>query len=435
MSHASEQVLVLGLGRSGSAAVALLLRDGARVSAYDRDPTRGESLPEGVERLGGPEPPPFDAYDRVVVSPGFPVAPDPRVIPEVDLAAAALRVPLLAVTGTNGKSTTVVLIGEMLRCSGVNVALGGNLGTPLSELVDVPCERVVAELSSFQLEHARALRPDVAVLLNLAPDHLDRHGSLEAYAAAKRRLADGLSPEGTLVANLDDCWARGVAEQSRSRVLGFSERRRLAEGAFLDGKDLVVVLGGQERLRVACESLSEAACAPLGNALAAAAAALVCGAEPQGVREALAAFEALPHRARLVAVRRGVRWIDDSKATNPEAAARRLASQSSPVVWIAGGLNKGLDFAPLRAAMGGVRAAILIGGAAGELAAALAGTTEIVIRDTLDAAVPEAARRARAGDVALLAPACSSFDQFVSFEERGARFAALVRALPEGPPC
>jgi UDP-N-acetylmuramoylalanine--D-glutamate ligase len=432
MSWSGRRVLVLGLGRSGAAAAGLLARRGARVTAYDADASRAPQLDAAIEIVHGERPPPFERFERVVASPGFRLAPDPRILPEVELAAGEIRAPLVAVTGTNGKSTTTVLIGEMLRRAGQRVEVGGNLGTALSELVEAPADRFVVELSSFQLEHAQALHADVAVLLNLAPDHLDRHGSLAAYAAAKARLAEMQGPEAALVANLDDAWARRVAAGSKARVVTFSERERTRTGAFIDGKDLVVASEGRETLRLGGDALSTASRTPIANALAAASAAQACGAPPDAIAAALEQFEGLPHRSSPVCTRRGVRYVDDSKATNPAAAAASLRAQGAPTVWLAGGRNKGLDFAPLREAARGVRVGIFYGEAAAELQSALASALPARCAATLDEAVQIAAHSARAGEVVLLSPACSSFDQFESFEARGAHFAELARALPDG---
>ncbi len=437
MNYTGQRVLVLGLGRSGAAAARALAALGARVVGYDRDPARGGDLAPAVERVGGAAPPDFDGFGRVIQSPGFPARAHPKLWPEVDLAADLLRAPIAGVTGSNGKSTTTTLLGEMLAESGQRVAVGGNLGTALCEFVGRDVDRVVAELSSFQLEHARRLHADVAVLLNLAPDHFDRHGSLEAYGAAKARLAELQRPGDALVANLDDAWARRVAGRSPARVSYFSERERPKRGACVEGADVVVAREGGEWLRVPRAELSWACRTPLANALAAAAAAAECGADPAAVRRVLARFEGLPHRARVVCERGGVRWIDDSKATNPAAAARSLGAQECPVIWIAGGRNKGLDFAELLPSLARVRVALLVGEAAPELAAALGGAFETRSVGTLERAVAEAAQLARRGDAVLLAPACTSLDQFQNFEERGRRFAELVRALPDAgdTPC
>jgi UDP-N-acetylmuramoylalanine--D-glutamate ligase len=429
MSYAGQRALVLGLGRSGEAAARLLLRLGAHVTGYDRDPDRGADLPAAVERASGARPPDPAPFDLVVASPGFPLPPGWSAIPEVDLAAGELRAELVGVTGTNGKSTVTELIGSMLRCSGRRVAAGGNLGTPLCALVDEPAGWVVAELSSFQLERATRLRPRVAVLLNLAPDHLDRHANLEAYGAAKARLADLQTRDDTLVVNLDDPWAREV--RARGRRIGFTLEEPLRSGGCLEGKDLVVREAGRERLRLSLDALGPGVRPHPSNALAAALAALAAGASAAGVREALETFEPLPHRGELVCCAGGVRWLDDSKATNPAAAAASLRAQSAPVVWLLGGRNKGLAFDPLRAAAQRVRVAICYGEAGAEIAAALGDSVAVERAADLEGAVRLAAGCALPGDVVLLAPACASFDAFESFEARGERFAALARALVE----
>lgn len=434
MNYSGRRVLVLGLGRSGRAALELLLSQGARVSAYDRDSSALTDLPLEVGRIEGDELPALETYEIVVASPGFALQARENIVPEVDLAAQLLEAPIVAVTGTNGKSTTSVMIGDMLRASGFDTAVGGNLGTPLCELVGRRLDWVVAEVSSFQLEHARQLRARVAILLNLAPDHLDRHGTLEAYAAAKARLAELQSPEDVLVANLDDTWASRVAASAPATTFGFSQQRSLASGAFLAGSELVVAREGQIQLRVEHSALSRAARTPVANALAASAAAFVAGARDEAIAAVLTSFEGLPHRANEICVRGGVRYVNDSKATNPSAAAATAAAQRSPTVWICGGRNKGLSFAPLVPEARRARAVIAYGESAQAIASALAGTTEVIESCRLESALREAARRAVPGDVVLLAPACSSHDQFHSFEERGERFAELARALPDAAP-
>jgi UDP-N-acetylmuramoylalanine--D-glutamate ligase len=429
MTATKEPILVLGLGRSGLAAAQLLIRLGATVVGYDRDPARGDEIEGLTARLSGEALPDFDGFARVIQSPGVPVPSDHRVIPEVELAAEHLEAPLIGVTGTNGKSTTVVLIDEMLRASGLRVATGGNLGTALCALVDVPADRVVAELSSFQLEHARSLRTAVAVLLNLAPDHLDRHGTVEAYGAAKARLAMLSAPDGVLVYNADDPWARGAAARAPARAVPFSSQQRLQSGASVDGDALVLVENERTRVRVELRTLSPAARLPVDNALAASAAAFAAGASPEAIAAALSRFEGLPHRIACVAVRSGVRYVNDSKATNPTAAARSVESCEGPVVWIAGGRNKGLDLAPLAEAAKRVRLAVVYGEAAGRLESVLEGTAPVVRARMFDEAFAAAVAQARSGETVLLAPGCASHDQFRSFEERGDRFAELAQAV------
>jgi UDP-N-acetylmuramoylalanine--D-glutamate ligase len=444
MRYEGKHVLVLGMARSGRAAVELLLGHGARVCAYDRTPEALEGLPATVERICSPTLPDFARFDRVVQSPGVRVEPSAVLVPEVDLAAEFLDAPLVGITGSNGKSTTTVLVGQMLAKSGFDTGVGGNLGTALCALVGRGHARIVAELSSFQLEHARAFHAGVAVLLNLAPDHLDRHGTLERYGAAKARLAELQTNKDALVVNRDDAWARAVAERAPARVFAFSTEERLASGAYLDGKDLVLAPEGRIVLRVPQDSLSDASRRPVANALAAALAAHLAGATPEAIRATLAEFEGLPHRVRDVCVRAQVRYVDDSKATNPAAAIASLLAQSAPIVWLAGGRNKGLAFGELAdaARRARVRQLIVYGESAAELERALESACSVERVVTLAQAVARAAACARAGDVVLLAPACASFDQFTSFEERGRRFAELACALPDseahavgGPGC
>ncbi|MCE2392394.1 MAG: UDP-N-acetylmuramoyl-L-alanine--D-glutamate ligase [Proteobacteria bacterium] len=432
MKLEGRSVLVIGMGRSGNAALELLRGAGARSSAYDRDPSRLAGLPDDVERHSGDAPPALDAFDLAIASPGVSLPPDERIVPEVDLAAEHLRSTLIGVTGTNGKSTTTALIAACLRESGLDAQTGGNFGTPLCALVESAPEYVVAELSSFQLERARRLRPRVGVLLNLAPDHLDRHGSLKAYAAAKARLADLQRPGDTLVFNADDPWARDVRARDGVRRLGFSERSPQADGAFVESGGLVLARAGRPLLSVPLARLSRAARSPLSNALAAAAAAHAAGAALEAISGALCRFEGLPHRGAEVCTRGGVRYVDASKATNPAAAAVSLSAEPGPLIWLAGGRNKGLDFGGLSAAARGVRLAVLFGESGPALAESLAGScpTERVAR--LADAVVRAAEIALPGETVLLAPACASFDEFRSFEERGARFAELARSLSDG---
>jgi len=438
MNYEGRHVLVLGAARSGRAAVDLLLRAGARVAIYDRNPDALAGLAAGVEALSGAKAPGYDGFDAVIVSPGIHTYSHGKAIPEVDLAAQFLDAKLVGVTGSNGKSTTTTLVGEMLEASGFATGVGGNIGTPLCSLVGQGKAWLVAELSSFQLEHARELHADVAVLLNLAPDHLDRHGTYERYGEAKARLALLQRDDAWLVANRDDEWASSVAAVSAPGHLAeFSTQARVSTGAFLERETLVLVRDGDRRARIPLAELSTAAKRPVANALAAAAAADAAGASESAIRSVLARFEGLPHRVRDVCVRNGVRYVDDSKATNPAAAAASLLAQSAPVIWLAGGRNKGLAFDELArvARTARVRAAVLYGESAGELERALEGAVPVERAKDLPEAVARAAALAQPGDVVLLAPACASFDQFKSFEDRGQRFAELARALPEGAAC
>ncbi len=427
---AGRKVLVLGAASSGRAAGALLQRMGAHVYVYDRNPEALRELPFPAETLVAERIPSFDGFAWIVQSPGVPAPAHAQLLPEVDLAATFLRAPLIGITGSNGKSTTTVLIAEMLRASGLRIALGGNLGTPLCALVGEPADRVVAELSSFQLEHARRVHARVAVLLNLAPNHFDRHRDLAEYAAAKERLAALQDESGTLVVNLDDAWSRRVGERARTAVLGASLEGRTGAAAALRKDDIEVTLDGLPWLRLPLAALSVPCRRYPLNALAATLAAASAGATQGAVEQTLRGFAGLPHRAQRVAVVRDVTYVNDSKATSPAAALGSLAAESAPVVWLLGGVNKGIDLAVLAPAARRARSVIAFGKAGDEIAAALRASADVVRVPHLADAVREAASRAQAGDVVLLAPACASFDEFKNYEERGERFAALVRSLP-----
>jgi len=434
-----QRVLVLGLGLSGRSAAAFCAERGAVVVAADEgdvDLSRGAALPASVRvSLAAPFPDPAD-FDLVVPSPGVPPARyrerSRRVWGDVELCARALSVPIVAVTGTNGKSTTVKLVAAMLQAAGLRASAAGNVGTPALSLVGAPLDVAVLEVSSFQLETTDAFRPQVAVVLNLAPDHLDRHADLQAYAAAKARLLENQEADDTAVLNLGDPVVRGFAQQTAARVLGFDRLGPLERGAWLDAGAVCLRTGDAPALRLPLDGVDPAL--HRENLLASLCAAVAAGAEPGKAWRALAAFECLPHRSQWVAQRAGVEFVDDSKATNPAAALASLGRFGSDagLVWIGGGRAKGLDLAPLAdAAADAVRAAVLLGEAAPELERALAGRVPVRRAENIEVATLEAAALARPGDVVLLAPGCSSLDQFASFEVRGERFQACVRALPE----
>jgi UDP-N-acetylmuramoylalanine--D-glutamate ligase len=432
-----QRVLVLGAGISGRSAAAFCARLGAHVVLADEGAeTPPAGLPAGVEaRAGQPFPDPAD-FDLVVPSPGVPPARyrarARRVWGDIELAARALAVPIAAVTGTNGKSTTVRLLEAMLRAAGLRARAAGNVGDAALGLVGEPLDVAVLEVSSFQLETVESFRPRVAVLLNLTPDHLDRHGDLAGYLAAKARIFESQTREDVAILNADPA-LDALARTLRARVLRFAARGGVARGACWDGDAVLLRLEGAP-LRIPLEGLPRPTGPLRENLLAALLAAHALGAEPTKALGALASFQTLPHRTEWVAERAGVRFVNDSKATNPGAAVAALALETRPIVWIAGGKDKGLDFGELREApLAGVRVALLIGAAAKRIAEALRGKVAVEEAGTLEAAVPRAAALARPGDVVLLSPACASFDQFRNFEHRGERFRELVRALPAEP--
>jgi UDP-N-acetylmuramoylalanine--D-glutamate ligase len=432
---AHKRVLVLGLGISGRSAAAFCAARGARVVAADEragDLAGADALPADVTVQAGAAFPDPAGFDLVVPSPGVPPeryrARARRAWGDIELCFRALSVPIVAVTGTNGKSTTVHLVAAMLRAAGLRARVGGNVGVPALDLVGAPIDVAVLEVSSFQLEAVDAFRPRVAVVLNVTPDHLDRHGSFEAYAAAKARLLARQEASDTAVLNLDDPVARGMANGSRAAVRGFTRKGPLERGAWLDAGAVALRTGRAPAVRLALDGVS--ASLHRENLMAALCAAVAAGAEPARAWAALAGFESLPHRCQLAARRGGVDFVDDSKATNPEAALASLRGIGRKVVWIAGGRAKGLDLRKLAdAACAHARAAVVLGEAAPVLERALDGRIPVRRADTIEEATRLAADLAVDGDAVLLAPGCSSLDQFRSFEERGDRFQAAARAL------
>ncbi len=434
----APHALVVGLGASGVAAARLLVRHGYRVTVNDRLPAaalagRLAELPPGILRtLGGHPLQLLTGTALVVVSPGVPWdlpllvearARTIQVIAEVELAFRHLPgVPLVGITGSNGKTTVTALTGEILRAAGQRVGVGGNIGHPASaHALEGRLDALVWELSSFQLEGCDTLSPRVGALLNLSADHLDRHPGMAAYLTAKARLFARQGREDWAVLNADDPALADLAVPSSVVRFSLSDRRAaayLADGVlFLDGAPLLAraelpLLGDHN----------------VANALAAALAGSRLGAPPEAIAAALRSFRGLPHRHQVVAEAAGVRFIDDSKGTNIGATAAGLAGYAPGTVHlILGGLGKGQDFRELRPAVEGrVARAYLIGAAASEIGAALAGVVPVEQCATLDEAVRRAAAIARSGDVVLLSPACASFDQFRDYKQRGDDFARLA---------
>jgi len=430
---ADKRVLVLGLGISGRSAARFCADHGARVVAADERLADITARTPGVEFVLGRDFPDAADFDLVVPSPGIPPecyrATARRVWGDVELAWRALRIPVVAVTGTNGKSTVTRMIEAALFASGFRTRAAGNVGEPALDLVGDALDVAVLEVSSFQLETTESFRPAVAVVLNVTPDHLDRHGSFEAYREAKARI---LANQGTgdvaLIAS-DDPEARGLAGRARGRVVPFSAVGPAPGGAWLDGDQAVLDIEAGEPIRVPLET-SLPGRHNRENALAALAAAHAVGAEPKRAAAGISAFAGLPHRMESVGCVAGVSYVNDSKATNPSAAMCALDAAGAPIVWIAGGRGKGLDFTALAGvAREKVRAAVLVGEAAEDLGHALGGTIATHAATTLEQAVQRAARLAQPGDVVLLAPACASQDQFRDYEERGECFRAAVHAL------
>lgn len=452
---AAGHVLVVGLGETGLSCIRHLAGIRGRMIAVDsreRPPHRAavESEFPGVEiRCGRFDASLFGAAAEIVVSPGVSVrepalrAAAARGVPiagDVELFARAADAPVVAVTGSNGKSTVASLLAEMARCAGMRVGAGGNLGPPALSLLGRNRELYVLELSSFQLETTDSLRPAAATVLNVTPDHMDRYESLDDYVAAKRRVLGGADT--VVVENLDDPLAANLG--GRRRTIGFSMREHPRARWYVAGAgDAARIMrrpgagpeGGAGTGGAAAVVPVDAVPLPglhnVANALAAFALGDAIGLDAGAMAAALEAYSGLPHRCETVAVRRGVRWINDSKGTNVGATVAALEGLGArgPLVLIAGGLGKGADFSPLLApAKRHVRCAVLIGRDAARLDEVLSRGTEVRHAPDLAAAVGTAARTARAGDSVLFSPACASFDMFENFEARGDAFRQLVLA-------
>jgi UDP-N-acetylmuramoylalanine--D-glutamate ligase len=425
--------VVVGFAVTGEAVTRALGARGWDVAVVEDRPrpaTAAAVTAAGGELWTGPLEAVVRGADLVLPSPGVPShhevfgvadAAGVDVLSELELAAGWDDRPVVAITGTNGKTTVTMLTEAALNASGVRAMAAGNTEVPLVAAIDRPDVDVfVVEASSFRLERTRAFRPSVGTWLNVAADHLDAHGSFEAYVAAKARIWSGQRPGDVAVANADDEIVMAHARRAPSRVTTFG----LGEGADHRVEGDALVLHGGEVLARSAE-LFRSLPHDLANALAAAATAVPAGATVEGTRAAVVAFRGLPHRVQLVGEADGVRWYDDSKATTPHAVLAAVRGFES-VVLIAGGRNKGVDLRPLAAVADRVRAVVAIGEAAGEVADAFAGARPVTVAASMDEAVAAARRLARPGDAVLLSPACASFDWYGSYAERGDDFARAV---------
>jgi UDP-N-acetylmuramoylalanine--D-glutamate ligase len=438
------RALVIGLAATGEAVVRRLRAEGIDVVVtddraegveYERRAAAMRSL--GADVVARPSAP---DYQRLVADSQL-VVPSPLVADshpalvaarsanvdvrsEIDLAAERARVPIVAVTGTNGKTTVTTLVAEMLTASGIAATAAGNIGRTLLEAVDDEVDVLVAEVSSFQLAFAETLRPRVAVLLAVAEDHLDWHGSFDHYVWSKSRIFEHQRDDDLLVFDADDPVATRVASRTSARTVAVTldahvDAYHVADGELRTPEGSTITAVGAMRRALPHDCT---------NALAAAAAAFAVGATPAGVRATLDNFATLPHRVALVSEHMGVRYYDDSKATNPHAALTALGSFDS-VILLAGGRNKGLDLAALAGGAAHVRAVVAFGEAAAEVEAAFTGVRPVERADSMRDAVRLAAKLAQRGDVVLLSPGCASFDAYPSYAARGDDFAAEVQQL------
>jgi len=460
MDLKNKRALVVGLGKSGVASALFLKSRGARVTVSDSKPEaelRKEILlllEHGITvETGGHGDRTFRGQDLIVVSPGVPFdAPQlvqarslgEKVIGEIELAAQFLPGPIAAITGANGKTTTTSLAGEILAAAKLPVLVGGNIGTPAISFVEqaTPKTWIVLEVSSFQLETIVDFRPRIAVILNITPDHLDRHKTFANYINAKARIFENQHPDDFAVLNADDATTAALHDRTRAQIVRFSRKKEVDRGAFV--REGCIYFRNPERpttkdQRPEVEILPLAEISLKGahnleNVLAAICVGMLAGCQPHQIRQAVKNFKAVEHRLEFVATVAGVDYYNDSKATNVDATIKALESFPANIHLILGGKDKGSDYSVLNDLLRArVKRVYTIGAAAAKIESQIHGAAEIDHAESLEAAVQHAAESAVSGDVVLLAPACASFDQFQNYEHRGAVFKEAVRTLSETP--
>jgi UDP-N-acetylmuramoylalanine--D-glutamate ligase len=443
-----KRVLVVGLGKSGIASALFVKKRGAQVTVSDSKPQEqlGADIPllldQGIAvETGGHGERTFRGQDLIVVSPGVPLDAAPlaqaralgeTVIGEIELAARFLPANLIAITGSNGKTTTTTLTGEIIAKGGFSVVVGGNIGTPAISLVEqtTPDTVVVLEVSSFQLETIQQFRPHIAVMLNVTPDHLDRHRTFQSYSRTKARIFENQQVGDFAVLNADDPVCVEMARRTQAEVFWFSRKKEVAPGACVDDGRIMFIEGGRRQQIMPVAEIPLKGAHNLENVLAASCAGALAGCRPELIQRAIGGFKAVEHRLEYVATIRGVEYYNDSKATNVDAAIKALESFAANVHLILGGKDKGSDYSALNDLLRErVKRVYTIGAAAAKIEAQVTGATELVRVGTLDAAVNRAAATAQPGDIVLLAPACASFDQFRNYEHRGKAFKEMVIAM------
>ena len=449
MELTNKRVLVVGLGKSGLAAAHFLKAHGARVTVSDARPITlikelSSLLDEGfIVEAGSHGLLPFRRQDLIVVSPGVPMATPElmtvravgaHIIGELELGAQFLQGEVIAITGSNGKTTTTALLGEILKASGRPTLVGGNIGRPVTAMVaeSTPETWSVLEVSSFQLETVETFKPRIAMVLNITPDHLDRHGTFAAYAAAKARITERQTPADFLILNAEDAPTQGIAAKTNARIYWFSARRQIKQGAFVHGESVFFIAkeGTTPEPVMPVVEIGLAGSHNVENVLAAVCAARLAGVPAETVRKAVAAFQAVEHRLEFVRELHGVRYFNDSKATNVDATAKAVEAFPGGILLILGGKDKDSDYSVLAPLLRQrVQTVITIGSAAEKIEHQLAGVVKIERAGTMERAVALAREQADPGDVVLLAPACASFDQFENYEHRGRVFKDLARQL------
>ena len=446
----NKRVLVVGLGKSGVAAALFLKERGAKVTVSDSksEAELGKEIPalreHGVAvETGGHGEHTFRDQDLIVLSPGVPVDVPPLrqarelgipVIGEIELAAGFLKGKIIAITGSNGKTTTTALAGEVISWGGWEVQVGGNIGTAAISLVATATADTynVLEISSFQLETIRKFAPYVAVVLNVSPDHLDRHGTLAAYVAAKSRIFENQTAADYAVLNAEDPTCVSMAKATKAQVRWFSRVREVNPGAFVRAGQIYWRDSAGERLILPLEAIGLKGAHNVENVLAAVSVGVITYCEPGRIERGVREFKAVEHRLEYVATVNGVEYYNDSKATNVDATIKALEAFPGNIHIILGGKHKGSPYTVLNELLRQrVKRVYTIGAAAEIIENDIRGAAEVVRAGTLENAVQRAAASASAGDVVLLAPACASFDQFRSYEYRGAAFKQAVKALEE----
>jgi UDP-N-acetylmuramoylalanine--D-glutamate ligase len=447
MELRGKRVLVVGLARTGVATSVFCAARGARVTATDSrtEIEIGEAVSKlkdaGVRlELGMHHEKTFLDQDLIVPSPGVPADEAHlqaaremgiTIWSEIELAYRFMKGRLIGITGSNGKTTTTSLVEHILKTAGMQTILAGNIGTPLISCVDAMNEDscTVVELSSFQLELIDTFRPNISVFLNLTPDHLDRHHTFEAYGAAKARIFENQTGEDAAILNADDAATTPYAP-SLPRVYWFSRKQRVAQGTYVRGEEIVFRRDGAEEVLLKLEDIPLAGAHNVENALAASAAARLAGAPASAIAKGVRSFAGVEHRLEFVAEIGGVRYYNDSKATNVDATLKALDAFPGRILVILGGKDKGSDYAPLQKPLREKAIlALLIGAAAEKIEKQISGSVALDRAETLEHAVETASHAAQRGDVVLLAPACASFDQFQNYEHRGRVFKDLVRQL------
>jgi UDP-N-acetylmuramoylalanine--D-glutamate ligase len=447
MDVKGKRVLVVGMGKSGIASALFLADRGARVSVSD---TKSEEelhheIPQLLDRGIGVEAGyhgerTFKEQELIVISPGVPYDVPQLVqarqagipvIGEIELAARYLKGHIIAITGSNGKTTTTALTGEIIAAAAKKTLVGGNIGTPAISFVDEATDDtwIVLEVSSFQLETIQTFHPKIAVVLNVTPDHLDRHRTFENYAAAKARIFENQAASDVTILNADDPTCAAMPAKTKAAVYWFSRQHPVDRGAFVHDDDIVWIDSGREQEIMPVSEIGLKGAHNVENVLAGVCAGMLASVAPADIRRAVSSFKAVEHRLEFVATVRGVAYYNDSKATNVDATIKALESFPGRIHLILGGKDKGSDYTVLNPLLAErVKRVYTIGAAAAKIESQIKGAP-FVSSGTIDAAVRQANEMAAAGDIVLLAPACASFDQFMSYEHRGRVFKDLVKQL------